>query len=732
MKCIFEKLIYPKVQDSIKHDSYTIAIYKPIEKLKDMYGNEIRQVKVVGYGLPIIHGLKVEMEGSWSKNVKHGLQFEMISYTTIIEPGKEGIISYLSSGLIKGIGSKTAEKIYQRFGDNTLHILDDTPEKLLSVTGISKNKLERIRDSYLETRAARDTVAFLAPYGIRPNLAVKAQKYFGKNTLDIVKNHPYQLCEITGIGFKTADSIAQNLGLSPLSSERIEAGLLYTLQTAEGEGHVCMFRDELIEKCFSLLNINNKQAVVMQMSKLLCKNIISIYKNYIYRWQTEYAEKFVAKKIFELSKKSKKKYSKDLNQQINKIEHSMGITLAKEQRHAIHCALTLPLLIISGGPGTGKTLIQKVILQLYKENFPNGKIICCAPTGAAARRMEQSAGHPAATVHKTLGLLGSEDEDPLQLTDSVDADLVLVDETSMLDISLTKYLLNALPDRCQLIFIGDADQLPSVGPGAVLNELINSKVVPVVILDQVFRQDKGSKIAMNAQFIRHGMLALEEGHDFNIYESPHFSNSANILEKLYLQEVELFGLDKVTLLTPFRHKTDTGVDAMNLRLRDKINPSAPHKTEITIGNRIFREGDKVMQIKNNGDINNGDIGYITHITKADGEFCVCIDFSNGREMKYEKSEALSMIDLGYASTVHKSQGNEYSSVLISLQTGHYVMLKRPLIYTAITRAKERVNIVGQRKAICMAIKNTDDKKRGTLLCARIQEMAKIDNKEGEI
>lgn len=384
--------------------------------------------------------------------------------------------------------------------------------------------------------------------------------------------------------------------------------------------------------------------------------------------------------------------------------------------------LTSKLCVITGGPGTGKTSVQRALLDLYKKRFPAARIVCCAPTGKAARRMEQSTGVPSATVHRVLGLIANEDGqygDP----ETLDADLVLVDEVSMLDVYLAEKLFRSIPATARLILVGDSDQLPSVGPGAVLKEIIASGRVPVVRLDQVFRQKNGSRIAANAKLIRHGNLSLEYGPDFEFYDSTDMSVSAEIIESLYLQETARCGIDNVVLLSPYRQKTETGANALNQLLQGKVNPPADGKMDAVHGQRRFRTGDKVMQIKNCEDINNGDVGYITSITGTQTESVIRIDFGDGRLVDYENAD-LDMLDLGYACTVHKSQGSEYKSVIINLQCAHSVMLVRPLIYTAITRAKEKVLIVGERRALCTAIRRIDTEQRGTKLAQRIREFSK--------
>ena len=411
----------------------------------------------------------------------------------------------------------------------------------------------------------------------------------------------------------------------------------------------------------------------------------------------------------------------DLDAAIDAEEQKLKMKFAPEQREAVKMALTQGLSIITGGPGTGKTLIQRAILDIYQKNNPKSEICCCAPTGRAARRMEQATGVPASTVHKALGLMADEDGDydgPEALT----ADLIVVDEISMLDVYLAGYLFDAVKYGAQMVLIGDADQLPSVGPGAVLSEMIASGCIPVVRLDKVFRQNAGSRIATNAKLIRHGNVGLEYGDDFQFINSPRLSDSAKLIVDLYLRETEKYGVDNVALLTPYRQKTETGVNALNEHLREKVNPPDAQKPEVVFGNRKFRCGDKVMQIKNHDDVNNGDIGYIRKIIRIGDDTTVHVDFGDGRMKEYDSSE-LDMLDLGYASTIHKSQGSEYQSVIINLQCAHSIMLTRPLIYTAITRGKERVTIVGEKRALCISIKRTDTEKRGTCLAKRLQGLA---------
>ena len=722
MLCQFERVIYPRASGA-STSGFMIAQYRPCGILRDATGNAVGQFKAVGYCLPTSDKVKYRMEGHWSKTQKHGIQFEVERWEEVITPTREGIIAYLASGQIRGIGKKTAERIYETFGTDTLQVLDQEPKKLLTVRGISEKKLRKIIDSYLANRGARDVIALLAPHGVTPNRAVKLYREYGEETLDIVRNHPYRFCELAGIAFRTADKLAMSMGIDPLSQERVEQALLYTLTDAEAKGHLCLEKHAFLKACLKLLDTEGmtQDYAAARTVKLIQDGKLVTYSDSIFRINTARIEESLAHEIVRKTQGSVDAYP-DLDQHIAEEERMLRFRLAPEQRQAVKMALTNSLALITGGPGTGKTSVQRALLDLYRKRYPEAKIVCCAPTGKAARRMEQATGVPSSTVHRALGLLANEDglySEP----EMIDADLVLVDEVSMLDIYLAEKLFRSVPANARLILVGDSDQLPSVGPGAVLKEIIASGMVPVVRLDQVFRQKNGSRIAANAKLIRHGNLSLEYGPDFEFHDSTDLSVSAEIIESLYLQETAKYGIDNVVLLSPYRQKTETGANALNQRLQAKVNPPAEGKSDAVHGQRRFRTGDKVMQIKNCEDISNGDVGYIKSISGTQTDSVVRIDFGDGRIVDYENGD-LDMLDLAYACTVHKSQGDEFKSVIINLQCAHSVMLVRPLIYTAITRAKEKVLIVGERKALCTAIRRTDSEQRGTKLAQRIIEYKK--------
>ena len=721
MVCEFQKLIYPSTRVGLDAGSYMIAVYTPCEKIRDRQGRLLGSIKAVGYGLPLSANLRYKMQGRWNEEPKHGLQFEVDTYEEIVSPTKEGIIAYLTSGQINGVGKTIAERIYEKFGDKTLDILDREPKRLLDVDGVGRIKLEMIMESYLANRAARDTVAFLMPFGITANRAVKLYQEYGSKTIDTVKNYPYCLTDLAGIGFATADDIARKVGIDELSPKRADAALIYTLKDAENQGNLCLEKRQFVKDALKLLNTPGfiAQMLAVRAVHLVQEKKLMVYDEYVYREKTAKAEAGLAGLVKkQLSSMHGKRYA-DLDAEIEYEERKLNVKFANEQKQAIKVALTSSLAIITGGPGTGKTMIQKAILDIYSKNYPTAEIRCCAPTGRAARRMEQSTKRTATTIHKLLNLF-ADDDGKFGEPSECKADLVLVDEVSMLDVYLANSLFKAMKTGTQLILIGDSDQLPSVGPGAVLSELIASEIVPVVRLEKVFRQNFGSRIAINAKLIRRGALNLEYGDDFLFVDSPDLEDSAQKIVDLCVAEVQKHGLDNVTVLSPLRQKTATGVNALNEALQRKLNPSRKGCKEVVIGKKTFRVGDKVMQTKNSNEINNGDIGYIKDINVFGSEVSVVIDFGDDRIVEYSAS-GMKNVDLGYATTVHKSQGSEYDTVIISLQCAHAQMLTRPLIYTAITRGKNKVIIVGEHRARCIAIKKTDVEKRGTCLARRLKE-----------
>ena len=725
MKCSFSRLLYPKSLEEARDGSYMIALFRPNEKVLDAQGNRLNSIKVVGHFLPTVAGVKVDMAGHWKKDARYGLQFEMESYEEIVGSDKRSIVAYLSSGMIPGIGSVLAERIYNTFGAQTLEVLDQDPSRVSEVLGISKKKCEQFCKAYMETRSARKLINLLAPFNISAPQAVKLRQELGTDAQRLLMEFPYMVFERDLIDFEIADQLAQASGIPQNAPERLAAGLIYALKQAEHEGHLCMHKESFVRRAVNLLRAPQVtwKAVAQRAFEMIKEGRLSLFYDYVYRPIMAKAEEDVATWICDMLHRDSLPYMGDLDDEIDGQQTEMGFTFAEEQRHAIRTALISPICIISGGPGTGKTSIQRAILNIYKKAFPDSDVVCCAPTGRAARRMEQSTGYPASTIHKVLNLTAGEVHE-LKDIDLLEADLVLVDEVSMMDMLTTWYLFNALPPSCRLILVGDADQLPSVGPGAVLNELLACGKLPAVILDKVFRQSEGSLVAENAQRIRHGVSDLEFGDDFQFWPSAEETQSAQYLMWFYKREVDRYGVDNVALLTPFRKKSKTGVYSLNAALHDTINPASPEKDEIETGQRILRVGDKVMQMKNRDFASNGDIGYICTSKRDSDGILVEVDFGDDRVVAYEDAESLRQVELAYAATIHKSQGSEYDAVLINIQNMHGKMLNRALIYTAETRAKKQVIIVGDWEAVVRAIQTADTKRRNTMLAVRINDLTK--------
>ena len=702
-----------------------IALFRPNEKVLDAQGNRLNSIKVVGHFLPTVAGVKVDMAGHWKKDARYGLQFEMESYEEIVGSDKRSIVAYLSSGMIPGIGSVLAERIYNTFGAQTLEVLDQDPSRVSEVLGISKKKCEQFCKAYMETRSARKLINLLAPFNISAPQAVKLRQELGTDAQRLLMEFPYMVFERDLIDFEIADQLAQASGIPQNAPERLAAGLIYALKQAEHEGHLCMHKETFVRRAVNLLRAPQVtwKAVAQRAFEMIKEGRLSLFYDYVYRPIMAKAEEDVATWICDMLHRDSLPYMGDLDDEIDGQQTEMGFTFAEEQRHAIRTALISPICIISGGPGTGKTSIQRAILNIYKKSFPDSNVVCCAPTGRAARRMEQSTGYPASTIHKVLNLTAGEVHE-LKDIDLLEADLVLVDEVSMMDMLTTWYLFNALPPSCRLILVGDADQLPSVGPGAVLNELLACGQLPAVILDKVFRQSEGSLVAENAQRIRHGVTDLEFGDDFQFWPSAEETQSAQYLMWFYKREVDRYGVDNVALLTPFRKKSKTGVYSLNAALHDTINPASQEKDEIETGQRILRVGDKVMQMKNRDFASNGDIGYICTSKRDSDGILVEVDFGDDRVVAYEDAESLRQVELAYAATIHKSQGSEYDAVLINIQNMHGKMLNRALIYTAETRAKKQVIIVGDWEAVVRAIQTADTKRRNTMLAVRINDLTK--------
>ena len=624
--------------------------------------------------------------------------------------------------------------IVAKFGMDTLDIIEKEPKRLLEIKRISEKKLKQIMDSYASSKGLQEIMTFLAPYGVTPNKAKKIQERFGSRSIDVIRNSPYLLCEISGFGFRTVDEIARNINFKPSDPLRLEGGISFVLEEAKDSGDLFLQRAGLLERATELLTERIPQgSVTEKMIQKTLSEMCSFGKLYadqerIYLPQLFHYEEQAAKCIAKLLIRKPESYPQ-LDEFLQEAQRDSRILLSEKQAEAVRMCMENSFSVITGGPGTGKTTVLKTILAVYEKLQPGKEILLTAPTGRAARRMAESTGFPSAsTLHSALGLMSEEmnyDEETVMR-----ADFIIVDETSMMDMQLAYYLLNSLGTGAKLLFVGDVNQLPSVGAGNVLNEVIASGIVPTTVLDMVFRQKDTSRIPLNAHSIQAGETKLLYGEDFIFLPAENAEDAANIIKNEYRKQVAEFGLEQTQVLTPFRVKSEAGAVMLNQSLREIVNPCVDKRLEASLGNRRIRYKDKVMQTKNMNEVSNGDIGFVSMIDQED-ECPVTITFSDNRVKTYGTDE-LNCIDLAYAMTIHKSQGGEFGCVIIPVLSMFYVMLQRALIYTAITRAKKKVILVGQKRALFTAIHRNDAIKRNTVLGMRIQnEVVKLKQKKGK-
>lgn len=684
------------------------------------------QITVTLNGIAPLIGQLLEIEGEWVKHPKFGQQFKATTYKTVAPTEISGIEKFLASGAINGIGPAMAKKIVAEFGEKTLEIIAKSPNELLKVPGIGKKTAEKISTSYLEQSELTEIMVWLENHGISNTYAGKIFAKYGSFAIDIMEKDIYRLFQdIEGIGFLTADKLAFNLGIQREDKRRIISGIDYALIQLCNNGHCCIPEMALVDKTAKILQVNNQIIFTILKEHIdngsLNTEVVGgetlIYPPYLY-----YAEKKVATRLLQLQQATEPLSEDNLSLFIKVWEKDNQIQLAQKQKEAIKACLHHGVLVLTGGPGTGKTTVIKGILSILKAQ--GLKIRLAAPTGRAAKRLSETTGQKALTIHRLLEANNLAQDDNLQLgfskdiDDQLDADVIILDEVSMVDIVLMHHFLNAVPDGCRIILVGDTDQLPAVGPGSVLKDIIRSQKIPAIRLDEIFRQAQTSMIIQNAHIINAGRLPdiRKQYSDFVFYELNDDTSITQKILDLCTKDLPHEGFDvlkDVQILSPM-HRFLCGVENLNLMLQEQLNPKK-NQDELKYSSQTFRVGDKVMHIRNNYQKNvfNGDIGFIQDINNEK----LTVDYFD-HIVTYEKNE-LNELTLAYASSVHKSQGSEYKVVIIPLSTSHYIMLQRNLLYTAITRAKQKVIIIGSKKALMTAVQSNRTQKRYTLLAERL-------------
>ena len=730
IQCIPHRKIYYNDENG-----YTIASYKtyqtiPESAVNQSFKNGESVFTAIGTAIPFIKGIDTGLEGKWIKT-SYGLQLSVTESQIFMPTTKEGITCYLASGLIKGIGPVTANRIVNRFGEDTLKIFDTQPEKLLEVKGITKSKLETILGSYSESRSLRELMQYLAPLKVGPKRVSEICDYFGSKALQIVKEKPFRLCELSGFGFESVDIIARrNKNFRPDDTLRIKAAILQVLSNAEDDGHLYLEGRNIVRQAAELLNYGiYRQAVETRLIKdignemVFFDELLAAEGHYLYSMKNYTAEKMAAVHILRVMNNKQPVY--DIERELDEVQGTTHMVLAKQQKEAVRRVFANSLSIITGGPGTGKTTVERIILKVFEKKERKKTALLCAPTGRASHNMVISTGYPAMTIHKALYITGEEEEINLDLTEELEEDLIIVDEMSMVDMWLFYVLISKVKNGARVVFIGDPDQIPSVGPGNVFKEMIDSGVIPVTVLDVQFRQAEGSRIIINALKMNNGDTDLLFGDDFQFISVDSDEVAAEVIADLYQKKLEANhgDTDMVQVLTPFRQDTAVGANSLNKKLRELVNPQVPGCLEMKLGSSVFRLQDKVMQLKNREEVSNGDMGIVTDIYQnEDGTPALVVRFEDGRIGEYA-SEDYGLLMLAYAATIHKSQGSAYPSVIIPVLPCFKRMLKRNIYYTAVTRAKCEVTLVGDWAAFCEAVMTDDREKRNTKLAYRIQQEA---------
>lgn len=722
-----------------EENGYTIA------KIDD--GDE--SLTIVGYIPYLSEGQHLKLSGEWTNHPRFGHQFKVRSAEEILPESENAIEKYLASGIITGIGPVTAKKIVEKFGAETLEILEKDISRLMEIEGIGKKKIEVISDSFARQHEMRNIMIFFQNYGISPNQCSKIYKRFGENSIKVVQENPYILIdEVAGFGFKTADKIAASQGIQQNSPFRIESGIKYIINQFCAMGNTFMPKDKLVKEAAGMLGVFEEEVEESIYScaadgKIKVENIENQFC--IYTLPYYYYEIGVTKKIIEIALHKFDSMNVDIENEIASFESRHGLKLAKSQKEAVTFAFAGGAEIITGGPGTGKTTIINCIVEIFEKT--GFKVLLGAPTGRAAKRMTEATGREAKTIHRLLDMNGGEDDGNVFFSKGeespLECDVLIIDEASMIDIMLMFNLLKAIRPGTRLIIVGDMDQLPSVGPGNVLKDLIESEWIPVIRLNEIFRQSKESMIIVNAHKINNGEMPTInfKNKDFYFIREDSPENIQKIIIDLVRKRLPDFNKNwepnkNIQVLSPMR-KGILGITNLNARLQEILNPPSREKKEIEHRNTVFRTGDKVMQVKNNYYLNwtrilgkgesegsgifNGDIGYIEDICDEDNTLTVVFD--DEKKVIYDKMY-LDEIELAYAITIHKSQGSEFPVVVIPVFNGPPMLMNRNLLYTGVTRAKQMVVLVGSFKALKYMVDNKRGFERYSMLCWRIKDIVK--------
>lgn len=673
-------------------------------------------------------GETVRCFGAWKNHLVHGKQFDVDHFKVEAPADVVGIKKYLGSGLIKGIGPKYAERIVDKFGTETLSIIDHSPDRLSEVSGVGPKRVEKIKKCWSEQRSIREVMVFLQTYGVSPSFAQKIFKTYGEQSVAKVKANPYHLArDIFGIGFKTADTIAQKMGIAKDSDIRIDSGIEYVLSQLSNDGHVCYPVQEFLPEAETMLEASSAQ-ISARLSFLQKENRIEladcmdggVKRPFIWIRALYVAESGISREIRRLKRGDC--FLREINTEkaITWVQEKLKIELAENQKKAVAQAVSGKLHIITGGPGTGKSTITKAILAITEKL--TSKIFLVAPTGRAAKRMTEITGKKASTIHSLLEFDFRSGGFKRNRENPIDCDLIIVDEASMIDTFLMYSLLKALPEHARVILVGDINQLPSVGPGNVLRDMIASRTISVTTLNEIFRQAAGSHIITNAHRINQGNFpSLYNGpdSDFFFIEGEENESVLNTVVKLVSQRLpNRYGFNpkqEIQVLTPMKRGM-IGTENLNVVLQQTLNPKDSH---LYRGGQKFQEGDKVMQIKNDykREVFNGDIGIIDTIDPVEQQ--VIVKFED-RDVIYEYSDMDELV-LAYAISIHKFQGSECPCIVMPVHTSHFMMLHRNLLYTGVTRGKKLVVLVGTKKAIAIAVKNDDVQKRYTALQQTLME-----------